>query len=466
MEAAPVLLMLFVMVPLVWQLGKDYQKGLALGVALIVALPDSLRLSFGGGIPELTIQRLILITLLATWLTARRSFELHVRVPFLPVLLCLGGAQFISFILSVSHGASLKSFFAFSLEIFAFYVVVAQSLLNRERIVSLLQVLVSALAIVAVVATIERFWGFNLSLFLVYGDGATQQDSVATYPHRILLGYAMAMIVPIILALIEREFDPRKRKLLWTFLVLTIAACYFANSRGPWSGLIFATIAMIVFGSPGIKLRFAAIAMLALLVVAIRPGVRETLISAFESTFQPDSVKGKSYEYRWHLWNVAYSEISKSFERFLFGYGGLSTETMDLGSYFEKESGGTTALLGYTSWDNQLACDLIEFGSVGFAIESVLLLSIFIALVSMWWRSRGVDATLMLAFVASCTVYIYALSNVYVFSPQLKCFFWALVACGLRFGSEATAPSDLAEEADDDIYPLVSVERHDKPSAL
>ena len=31
----------------------------------------------------------------------------------------------------------------------------------------------------------------------------------------------------------------------------------------------------------------------------------------------------------------------------LFGYGGLSTETMDLGHYFDLQEGGSAAVLGY-----------------------------------------------------------------------------------------------------------------------
>jgi O-antigen ligase len=176
-----------------------------------------------------------------------------------------------------------------------------------------------------------------------------------------------------------------------------------------------------------------------MLVLVSRPGIRDTLVSAIQNTFYADSLKGRSYDYRWKLWHVAYAEISKSPGRMLFGYGGLSTEKMDLAHYFDRESGGTTTALGYTSWDNQLACDLIEFGMVGFAINVALLVAALKAILLRWRRARAPDRAMILGFATSCFIYIFALTNVYIFSPQLKFLFWTLVACGIRWSKEAAA---------------------------
>jgi hypothetical protein len=172
-------------------------------------------------------------------------------------------------------------------------------------------------------------------------------------------------------------------------------------------------------------------------VLLLRPGIWQTLTGLWYETFTTtadDSVKKMSYQYRGTLWHVAYSEVKKSPERFLFGYGGLTTETMDLSSYFSSGAGGTTAALGYTSWDNQMACDLIEFGYVGFLVEIVLLGTILASLIGCWLRIRGPDRTFVLAMFSASCIYIYALSNVYMFSPHLKCLFWSVVACGIQFG--------------------------------
>jgi hypothetical protein len=154
-----------------------------------------------------------------------------------------------------------------------------------------------------------------------------------------------------------------------------------------------------------------------------------------------------SYEYRGILWHVAYSEITKSPVRLLFGYGGLTTETMDLSRYFKRGAGGTTALLGFTSWDNQMACDLIEFGYVGFIAEMVLLGSVLVGIIKLGMRVPKSDRNFMLAMFAACGIYTYAMTNVYIFSPQLKCLFWAVVACGIRYGQFAVRDA-LAQPAE------------------
>jgi len=435
--------MALILVPVFRCLKRDYHAGLALCVGLMVSMPDYLRLSFGGGIPELTIHRLLLIVLLLFWVSVSRQVPSRPAAPFLRGLFILGATQLMSLLLSVYFSGSVKSFLAFALEIVLFFMIVSTSLREREVILKVLSAVAVALGVVAVIAGIERRWEINLSQYLVLGNGdVNSEDITSTYPHRIVLGYAMAMVVPVILAVKDQEPRKKKRLVLWCLLLLAIAGCYFSNSRGPWSGLIIGTAPLIIFGSRDTKRVFVMFALLAVLVLAVRPGVRETLTAAIGSLTDKDedSVKGNSYQYRWRLWHVAFAEIKKSPERMLFGYGGLSTETMDLSDYFERGTGGNTALTGFTSWDNQLACDLIELGFVGLAVEAGLYLGVLGTLVVIWFRSPAMDKSILLAIISACTIYLYAQSNVYLFSPQLKCLFWGLAACGLRLGQLKQAP--------------------------
>jgi len=71
---------------------------------------------------------------------------------------------------------------------------------------------------------------------------------------------------------------------------------------------------------------------------------------------------------------------------------------------------------------------------VGLAIEIVLLLSILMKFAVLWRKSGGVDRSIMAAFMGVAAIYFYAMTTVYLFSPQIKCLFWALVACGIRYG--------------------------------
>ena len=417
-------------------LKSDFLKGLCVAVGLIVSMPDYMRISFGGGIPEMTIQRVLVMGSVFFWLTAKKSFPKQLPMPFKGMLLAFTVSQIISTLLSIKLMGSVKSLFVFTLENLMLFVVVSSTLQDRASVLRMLTAIGMGLGGVAVVAMIERFKEINISLEFLLGEGRGLVDVTATYPHRILLGYAMAMAVPILMAVREHETSPKRQRLILALLLLTVAGCYFANSRGPWSGLLMAGAILLVLGSKQMRKTFVMIAILSVVVIATRPGVRETLVSAISTTVgaDKDSLKRKSYEYRWKLWEVAYSEVKKSPERFLFGYGGLSTEEMDLSDYFDKESGGSTALLGFTSWDNQQACDLIEFGFMGFGLEVILFLAVLWKLLTLWKSSKGVDRTIMAAFISIAVIYYYARSNVYLFSPQLKCLFWALVACGVRYG--------------------------------
>lgn len=422
----------------------DFASGLAICMGLFVSMPDYLRLSFGGGIPELTIQRLLLIGLLICWRSASQRFCSRSPVPFLRGLLAFGAAQFVSLLFSIHTSGSLKSLVAYSLEIVLLFSIVSIRVQDREAVRKVLYGIGIGLGGVAVLAAVEKYWGLNVTRQVLLGNGMALEDTTSTYPHRILLGYAMAMGVPILFALAEREQRKLWKRLLWCMVLLLIAGCYFSNSRGPWSALIAGALLFFFLGSRSSRKAAIVVAVLGALVLGARPGVRETIWGLIFSTFEQDSLKAKSYEYRWRLWHVAYAEITKSPERALLGYGGLSTETMDLSHYFEKESGGTAAILGFTSWDNQLACDLIEFGFVGFLVEVGVLLAVMCSLVSLWFRSADTDRSMMAAFTVACAIFMYAMTNVYIFSPQLKCLFWALVACGLKFG-QCAGPSAVNE---------------------
>jgi O-antigen ligase len=213
-------------------------------------------------------------------------------------------------------------------------------------------------------------------------------------------------------------------------VMLAIAACYFSGSRGPWFGAAVAGALMYVFGTPKVRKSMHLFACLTVLMVIARPGVRATIVDLTESTFDPDSYRGRSYYYRKELWPVALSLAKTSPVRTLFGHGGLSTETMDLSDRFEY--GGSTYHTGFSSWDNNYACDLVEFGYVGLGLEILfyagVLLSLYRSVVQCPTEYRDIAAALL----AAAAVYVLALTNVFMFSPQLKCMFLTLATLGAR----------------------------------
>jgi hypothetical protein len=389
-------------------------------------MPDSLRISLPAGLPELTIQRMILLILLIVWLRTPRKEVSWNQLHSIKLLLLLSTTQMVSMITSVSFNASLKHFLSLNVEIILFYIILGTSLHDRER---MLRYVCSGLGIVAILAAIEKYTAISIVGIITGTYGGS--DIISTYPHRILLGYAMAMGLPLQMYLTNYMARGKNLLLSWSILLLLIAACYFSQSRGPWFGMVLAGSCMLLIGSRFSRRKLIIVACLAIILIYIRPGVYDTIMFSYDTTFDEESLKGKSYEYRWKLWGIAWSEINKSFSRTLFGYGGLSHEIMDLSRYFEREAGGTTELLGHTSFDNHLAANMLEFGVIGVAVEILLYCRAVGSLFIIGMRHKDRDREFYTAIITSVGIFIYAMTTVYIFSPQLRFLYWSLFANGL-----------------------------------
>jgi hypothetical protein len=148
------------------------------------------------------------------------------------------------------------------------------------------------------------------------------------------------------------------------------------------------------------------------------------------STFDPDSYRGMSYYYRKELWPVAIKLVHGSPAKFLFGCGPLSLESMNLSSLFKF--GGSTYHTGFSSWDNNYAANFAEFGYLGFAAEILFYAVVFLSLVRYALRGPRANRDLAAGLIAAMGVYLFGLTNVYMFSPQLKCIFLTLAVIGGR----------------------------------
>jgi O-antigen ligase len=408
---------------------RNLSKGFLLAVTFFVLLPPEVKIPSPGGLPEITVQRIILMGICALWYSSNK-FSV-VGTPFKRFLYVLLFLRFISVVLSITPAASIKEWLSFAFEGVIFYFIVSSVLNTAQMRIAAMKALLRGFVVVAAIGWIERYWEVSIPALVISNFGFV--DGIqATFRHRILFGYAMAMAMPLALVLLDFASGTRERLFLWVSLALIVAACFFADSRGGWIGMGIGGMLSMVLGSKRTRKRCIFLLSLAAIVVLVRPGVRQTILDRFDATFDEGSYKNESYSYRWKLWHVAYSEIQKSPERFLFGYGGLSTESMDLSRYFKPEEGGTTAKIGFTSWDNQYACDLIEYGMIGFIAECAFYFCVMISLIKRWLKADAEARGSLAALIAAVTVFIFAQSNVWIFSIQLKFFLWC--SLGLAWG--------------------------------
>jgi hypothetical protein len=413
---------------------RSFSKGTCVGIALLVSLSPDLDIG-----TVLTVHRVILAVLLLFWLQSPQGGAVRGRMPFVSILIVILGSHIVSAMISMTpselvveqpKGSSLKDCIAFAVEILLFYKLVGSTLTTPKAGLAALRALVYGLAAVAVVAVIERYFRIILPVILFSHFRYLLDGIQSTYPHRILLGYAMAMGMPIALSLLDLAPTKRQKILMWAVVVLTAVACFLADSRGGWIGMAIGGAISFLLGTAQTRKRCLWVIAFALATLLLKPGVRDTIVDRYVETFDTGSYKERSYSYRWKLWNVSFGEIGKSPERMLFGYGGQSTQGMDLSKYFGHEEGGTAVKIGFTSWDNNYAADLIEYGWVGLGLEIFLYASIVLGLLKRWQAAKGEMRGVLAGLIAVCVIYLFAMSNVYIFSAQLKFVFWTAVVVG------------------------------------
>ena len=404
--------------------------------ALLVFLPYTLRIDLPAPLPQLTIHRILIVLAFIFLIRSRTPNRRRWPIPNLWLVVLFGFSQVASLLFGTDFVGGLKNCGNYSIETVLFYLLITEYVMAESNVVRLLSSICYGLAAVAVVATIEKYFRFDpVGLISPTGGGsplAATGDIAATYPHRILMGYAIAMGVPLSLALSAYFKETKPRRIMYGITFLLIAATYFSMSRGPWLGLGLGLLGMVVLGGRKLRKKLAFVAVLTAAILLLRPGVRDTISNLCFSTFNDSSDKASTYNYRWQLWAVAWDQLRLSPVRFLFGYGPGSTENMDLSNYWHGQEGWQADIIhsGHTSWDNNYAGDLIELGTIGFLLELTLFLSISKTLVMNWHRSDMDDRVLQAGIAVACLIFMYSMTNVYIFAPQLKYLFWALVAIG------------------------------------
>jgi hypothetical protein len=422
------------------RLKRDFVGGLCFAAAAMMVLPDEL--AFPLGFADLTVQRIIILIVASFWLRERSKGYARETVPFCRLFSILLITQLISLGFSIAPSDSFKNLLSLFFEGFVFFVILFSTLNTEAQLLRAARTLTAALVVVAALAVIERYSEINLPRRFLLGEGANEEgDITSVFRHRIMLGYAMAAVLPYSMFLVARSLAGISAFLNWAGTFLVIAACYFSFSRGPWIGLLLALTALAVLGRGRLRHGVLVIIALTALMVAVRPGIRTTIVDLVSSLLVTDTennVKASSAKYRKRLWYVAWNEIAKAPERFLFGYGANSTMHADYSDYFGRMEGGSTSKLGFTSWDNQFALNLIERGSVGFLAGTALYLGLLVSAARHAKDSApGLRKDLAIAALVSMGVHIWACTNVAIFNPQLTWIFLLSSAISIRAGLSA-----------------------------
>jgi O-antigen ligase len=282
----------------------------------------------------------------------------------------------VSTVNSIDPTMSAKQLISVIFEYYVVYYIFYRTISKPETIEKIVKSMVASMAATVVFGSIESYTGWSVISwfpavtyrFANVNDDNTSFRTHSTFPHAILYGGALAMVLPMVLYLIANAKSSGRKLALWLICLPMFLCLYKSQSRGPWLAAIFGFVFVFLLTYKQVRKYMLVIAALALAVLIIRPGVYETIAESYAVTFMPEHPKGSSYEYRYALMDVAKAALAKNTDRMLWGYGQESFYYLHLtGPFLGKPDHK------FESCDSTWIQSMIETGYVGFGIFALML---------------------------------------------------------------------------------------------
>lgn len=419
-----------------FQLIRNYKRGISLAVFLLIMMPGELFAELGRGLPTLTIYRAIMIILVFHWIFLKNFNSNEQKTPILKILLIVLITKLFSLIVAFNFVKALDGIVVFVIEIILFYVLLFKAVDDKEVRGAVLNAVGLAVYVIAVLGFIEKYTQFNPVDYISPSDHIRFSRNAniiySTLSHPIHLGMTLSMGWPVCLYLMNRENNKIRKMLLWIGNLFIYASLFFCGSRGPWLAFVLAAIVLILLKFPRIKWRILTISVMTCMVLILLPGVYYSIYGLSATTFRGTTVEGGSFLYRFELYKKAYNEVNKSTGSLYFGYGDGAAHSMDLWgevSYSENKQ-------RFWSWDSEFAVLLLHGGFVGLIANLLLYFSFISYLIKGLKLVADENRDIMAALIASTSVFIFMMTNVAIYSPQLHFMLWTNVAIGLTLCGE------------------------------
>lgn len=376
-----------IVIILLWSGRKGLESALPVWCFLLTLMPLESRLVLPG-LCDVNTMRVSLITMLTLFLTRKKRPNVAPlplkKWMFLHVFWVLCSTAY-----SLSMVTSIKQLISQMLEYYLMYFLIVRSITEVRTIHRILYAMFLALSLCCVFSLFEVYgsWSilriFPANLWITYDGGhdplyvewGRGLRARSTFPHPILFGDALAMMLPITLYLLSFWKERRQRLLLWGGLLLMTWALYKTSSRGPWIATTLCCALLFFFIKNKVRRYLMTIVLVALAVALARPGIWNTIAGLYDSSTDASSPVGTSYLYRNALSETIKDVVRQNAGRMAFGYG--------LGTF--RERGLDITFLGETHrWytcDDNWGLFLYEMGYGGLIIISILL---FIPLFMAW----------------------------------------------------------------------------------
>lgn len=343
-------------------------------IFLMVFFPSSVQIDFFG-LFDFTLQRVVTITMLILALLSLKQSSPVSRIELKYWIVVLIVWSFLSNAYSIVPVVSFKRMMAYVLEYFTLFFILSKYVTSTRIIRKIFISIQIAIFLACFLGFIEYLNGWSLNSLFPSEAGrfsylersvvARQGRLKSIFPHPILFGSAIAMILPITFHLMANAKNRIVQVLLWLGVALMLFSLYKTTSRGPWMASGIAIVMLFVM-YPSTRKFILTLGITAVLVLFIRPGIWISLSNIVMATFDPTTPLGSSYEYRYALVEVVRNALHISPQRTLMGYGQDAFFYMGLEAEFDGR------IYRFLSMDSAWAKILFELGYVGFFISVIV----------------------------------------------------------------------------------------------
>lgn len=449
---------------------KGFGSALGLAAALLLIFPSGSRIPLPG-LFDLTTQRVIVVVLIGLYLGIGRKssgesadgpIPMRYLLSALLLWMLLSSAQ--SVVPAISFKSTLSQYFDFC----ALYIIYARSIRSREEFETVLSGFVAGMFVCSIFGLLEIYRDWKVtSLFPEVASRFADLESVdsrgvrveSTFDHAILFGAALSMSIPMALHFVTSAKTAWRKMYLWCALLVMLLCIYKTSSRGPWIALLMSVVLLAVFGRGKLRSTIAIIGILMVVILVARPGIRESIMSLYGETMDPDSPQGESYQWRYVLYHIAHEQLSQSTQRGLLGFGPESFYYLGLTADVSVD--GEMHTVKVESCDSSMVELMMETGYVGFFLVALILLTAIYSTLRAYFRSSKENANLPLVLLVNLCAFSFLMSNVALFGwGQQSYMLWILLAmamCLPKFiGAEARNVSHVNLRTIESPFPIAS----------
>jgi hypothetical protein len=322
-------LVVFTLVRLATKHGLE--RALPAFVFFLTLIPGECRIVTG--VFDLYTSRLALIVLAALFFTKRKKSVIQ-TFPLKNLLFVHAGWLLLSTLVSIVVLTSAKQFLAQVLEYYLIYYIILKTVTDVQTISKLAFAMVAAVGVACCFGLLEIYAGWSvLSIFpaelqQTFGSGNTLYTELmdrgirarSTFPHPILFGAAISMVLPLAMYLLTTVSSRFQKVFLYVCVVVMFWNLYKTSSRGPWLATIASLAVLLLGANRKVRKQLLVVGVLASLVLLVRPGVTDTIWNTYLATLNPNTGMGMSFAYRPAL----YRAVTKALEdpqRALLGFG-------------------------------------------------------------------------------------------------------------------------------------------------